>query len=257
MIPSERGRVACVTGAADGIGRASALSLADAGFHVHVSDIDGKGAADVGEDIRRNGGAASAQVCDVRLEDEVAGLFAAIESESGRLDAMVVNAGIYPPEVFDETTVEVLDLIMGVNFRGAFLCTMGAVPLMESSGGGSIICVSSGAGTIEAATTPLAGTLPIYGASKAALDRWALGIAAELARRSIAMNVIWPGAVVRTAGVSRLGLSDTELSEGVDPEFVAPAITWLAQQNASDFSGQRVTSVGFGSTWGPGSSPPT
>lgn len=242
--------IACVTGAATGIGRATALKLAGDGFHVFVSDLDEARVTSVADEIGAAGGRATALGCDVTDEVQVAELFAAVATPTGHLDALVVNAGIYPPENFATMTLADYDRIMAVNVRGAVACTLEAVPLLD--GGASVVFVSSGVGTIATARNPLAGNMPLYGVSKAALDRWAIGIVVELAPRDVAVNVIWPGAVVRTEGTQAMGLADAQLAGGVEPDFVAPAITWLARQRASTFTGHRVTAVDFGTTWGPG-----
>ena len=98
---------------------------------------------------------------------------------------------------------------------------------------------------------PNAGSLPLYGASKAAVDRWALGVARPLAELGIAANVLYPGAYVRTDGLAGLTLSTEQAAQTVDPSFVAPAILWLAQQRVGEMSGQLVKASEFGQRWGP------
>lgn len=243
-------RTACITAGGRGIGRATALELAAAGWTVHVSDIDAEAAAAVAAEVEAAGGVAFAERCDVSDEASVDELVASIKEGSGRLDSLIANAGIYPKLAFRDTTVSMFDRIFAVNVRGAFLCTMAALPLLEASEG-SIVYLSSGAGTLAAIAQPMAGSLPVYGASKAALDRWALGIAGELAASGVAANVLYPGAVVLTDGTTALRLTPEELASAIEPEAVAPAIVWLAGQRAWAMSGQLVRAVEFGSTWGP------
>jgi NAD(P)-dependent dehydrogenase (short-subunit alcohol dehydrogenase family) len=218
-----------------------------------VSDVDGRAAAAVAAEIVGSGGRATHVACNVADEGDVDRLFRGLDAQVGRLDILVNNAGIYPRVPFRETTTELFDRIMAVNFRGAFLCTMAALPLFERAGGGSIVFLSSGAASLAAVHDPLAGTLPVYGASKAALDRWALGVATELAQSGIAANVIYPGAVVLTDGTRALALADEELQQAVEPEAIAPAVVWLAAQRGGGFTGELVRAIEFGTSWGPGS----
>lgn len=204
----------------------------------------------VGAEVRDAGGVAHAHTCDVADETAIAALFGAVHECSGRLDALVNNAGLYPRIPFRETTVDQFDRLFAVNVRGAFLCTMAALPALERTRG-SIVFLSSGAGTLAAIAEPMARSLPVYGATKAALDRWALGVAGELAEMGIAANVLYPGAVVLTDGTEALGLSDDERAAAISPADVAPAIVWLAEQPAERMSGKLVRAVEFGARWGP------
>lgn len=247
MVRDLNGAVVCITGAARGIGEAAARLLAARGSTVHVSDVDLAAAQRVVDDIAAGGGAAIAHRCDVSSESSVASLFDAIAADSGQLDVLVNNAGIYPKLDFFTTTAADFDRIMGINFRGAFLCTMAAAAFMTGSGG-SIIFVSSSAGSLASLEHESARLLPLYGASKAALDRWALNAAQFLAPRNIAVNVLYPAGIL-TDGSRALGLRADYLETMRPPSVVAPAIAWLAQQTAS-FTGHIVHSAEFGSVWG-------
>jgi NAD(P)-dependent dehydrogenase (short-subunit alcohol dehydrogenase family) len=186
-------------------------------------------------------------------EKSVNAMVSTVLGVSGRIDALVSNAGIFPRVPLRETTTERFDRIMAVNFRGGFLCAMAVLPEMEKVGGGSMVFLSSGAGTLAAIEQPLARSLPVYGASKAALDRWALGVAPELADAGIAVNVLYPGAVVRTRGTQGLSLSSDEMDAGIEPDEVAPAVVHLAAQRpgqAEAMVGKLVKAVEFGRTWG-------
>jgi NAD(P)-dependent dehydrogenase (short-subunit alcohol dehydrogenase family) len=197
------------------------------------------------------GGVVQAHRCDVRSESDVAALFAAVGDAAGRVDVLVNNAGIFPLLEFEKTTIADYDLVMDVNVRGVFLCTMAALPLMRDRGG-SMVFMSSGAGTLAAVEQPTARRLPLYGASKAAVDRWALGVAHELERLGIAANVLYPGAFVRTRGLAALDLDEAQLADTVDPSYVAPALVFLARQRVGGICGRLVKASEFGSAWGPG-----
>src|SRR5262249_52147143 len=148
--------------------------------------------------------------------------FEAVDAAEGRIDVLVNNAGIYPLLRFEDTTIADYDKVMDVNMRSVFLCTMAALPLMRENGGG-MITLSSGAGNLANIAYPTARSLPLYGASKAAVDRWVLGVAHELAAMGIASNVLYPGAFVRTRGLEALGLSDEDMAATVAPDYVVPS----------------------------------
>jgi NAD(P)-dependent dehydrogenase (short-subunit alcohol dehydrogenase family)/3-phenylpropionate/cinnamic acid dioxygenase small subunit len=241
------GAVACVTGAGRGIGKEAALLLAARGATVHVGDVDPVAAREVVAEVTAAGGRACAHACDVSSDESVAAMFAAISAASDRLDVLVNNAGVYPRLDFFATTIADFDRIMDINFRGAFLCTMAAIDLMTA--GGSVVCVSSSAGSIESLRHETARTLPLYGASKAALDRWALNAADYLAPRGIAMNVLHPAGIL-TDGSRALGLDEDYVATMRPPSVVAPAVAWLARQTPATFTGQLVRSAEFGTTWG-------
>lgn len=244
-----RTSVACVTGAARGIGREAALLLARKGAVVHVADVDENAAETAVAEIRWTGGEAFAQHCDVASEESVMSLFKSIEIESGRLDVLVNNAAIYPKLPFFDTTVEEFDRIISINLRGVFMCTMAAVPLMEHAGSGSVICMSSTAATLQSIEYEMPSALPVYGASKAAVDRWALNAAKQLAGRNIAMNVLYPAGIL-TDGSRALGLSEQYMASMSPPSAVGPAIAWLARQTPATFAGELVHAVDFGTSWG-------
>ncbi len=249
------GAVVVLTGAGRGIGRDAALALASNGAAVHVSDADIDAANAVVGEISDAGGMAHAEYCDVSSESSVSELFESIGRLEGHIDVLVNNAGIYPLLPFAETTVADYDRVMDINVRGVFLCTMAALPLMREHGGG-IIVMSSGAGTLASIAQPTARSLPLYGASKAAVDRWALGVSRELSAMGIACNVLYPGAFVRTRGLAALGLSDADMAATVAPDFVAPAIVYLAAHRSGEISGQLLKASEFGTVWGPGSAAP-
>jgi len=247
---SVAGKVVVLTGAGRGIGRDGALALAAEGAIVHISDVDLAAAEDVVAEIVGAGGTACAHQCDVTDESSVELLLGDCARDEGRIDVLVANAGIYPRLDFVSTTTADYDQVMGVNMKGVFMCTMHAIPYMRDHGG-SIIAMSSGAGTLASIATPTARSLPLYGAAKAAVDRWVLGVAHELAALGIAANVLYPGAFVRTRGLEALGLSEAEMAATVTPDFVAPAMVWLAAERVGGIAGQLVKASEFGTLWGP------
>lgn len=244
------GHVVLLTGAARGIGAAAATRLAESGARVVISDRDEAAAVGLARALSERGRSAEGVRCDVTESAEVESMISDIGARWGRIDALVNNAGFYPQLDFRSTTLADYDRVMGINVRGAFVATMAVIPWMETAGG-SIVFLSSGAGTLAAIEQPTARSLPLYGAAKAALDRWALGVAGELAELGIAANVLYPGAFVRTDGLAALDLDDTVRAAAVGPEFVAPAIDWLVRARVADMSGRLVRADEYGRTWGP------
>ena len=143
------GRVAFVTGAANGIGRATALAFAREGANVVVADVSEEGNQETSRMIEELGGRALAVRCDVsRAEDVKAALDKAVEV-FGRLDFAFNNAGVEQPiTAAAEVTEEEWNRIIRVNLRGVFLCLKYEIPLMLKQGGGAIVNTSSGAGVI-------------------------------------------------------------------------------------------------------------
>lgn len=247
---AERGeqRVAVVSGAAAGIGRATALALARAGFEVYANDV---GEAALASLVREGTDAAIRPVVgNVADERDVARLIEIIRGRSGRLDALIHSAGVFPRLSFALSTIADLDRVMGVNFRGAFLLASQAAPVMARHGG-AMVFLTSGSGSLSALADPMQAEFSLYGASKAALDRWALGVAPELARSGVAVNTITPGAFVLTPGVAALGLKESGERPSISAEAVAEAVAWLAGSPPGGPCGQRLAATDFPHAWGP------
>jgi NAD(P)-dependent dehydrogenase (short-subunit alcohol dehydrogenase family) len=141
---------------------------------------------------------------------------------------------------------------MAINLRGAFLSLHHSASMIAANGGGAYVMMTSGSGQMSAVANPMQRGFALYGASKAALDRWALGVAPELAPLGIAINVLCPGAVVMTDGVSRLALGAEAPAERVSPERVADAIAYLAARRPPADTGGRFVATEFGVSWGRG-----
>jgi len=226
-----------------------AFELMARGASVIVADHDDVAAEDVVARARGQGHCAVAYSCDVRDPAEIGALFTAIARDAGRLDALVNNAGVFPRVTLQQTTTEALDDVVSVNFRGAVLCTTAAMPLLAPAKGMVVFIGSSAA----EATTLDAGTAPyfqLYGASKAALERWALGTAPALAAVGVTAVVVRPGRPLLTDGVLAMDLPAEELSQYVDPAFVGVAIGWLLAQQPAAWTGRLLSARDFGSSWG-------
>jgi NAD(P)-dependent dehydrogenase (short-subunit alcohol dehydrogenase family) len=210
-------RVAVVTGAARGIGRAVAHAFADAGAAVHALDI-------LPQDHGQR--PIAAHRVDLTDADAVARCFAAVEAAEGRIDVLVNNAGVIVLGPVEEITVAEWDRLMAVNLRAAFLCVRAVAPGMKRRRSGAIISVSSNAG--------VRGGLheSIYCASKFGLEGLSRALAIEFAPYNVSVNTITPGHPVRTA------MSETTYPEAMravwkDPGEIAPAFVHLAQQDST------------------------
>lgn len=237
-----------VTGAAAGIGRETAIALGVEGRTVVLCDIDKDMLEAVAAQIRIAGGDPVVMPADLRDERAVTDLVRTTASRHS-LGALVHSAGLFPQLSFAESELQDLDDVMAVNFRAAFTLAKAGAAAM-SANGGALVFLTSGAGLLEMASDPFQQRFSIYGASKAALDRWALGIARELIEINIAVSTITPGAFVRTSGTSRLDLDGMQDLQEIDARAVGNAIAWLASEVRTHLAGRRLNATEFGDTWG-------
>jgi len=182
-------KVALITGAASGIGRASALAFARAGVSIVIGDIRerpvGKGTA-TADIIRQRGGKALFVETDVAQKSQVEALVARAIQEVGRIDILVNNAGVGHVSSVEDTPDKVLKQLVEVNFYGVVYGVQAVLPVMRAQGSGHIINVASGAAMIG---LPYAS---IYAATKAAIARFSEGLRYELEGSNIHVSVIYP-----------------------------------------------------------------
>jgi NAD(P)-dependent dehydrogenase (short-subunit alcohol dehydrogenase family) len=181
-------KVAIITGAALGLGRATAIRMAEEGAAVAALDLhDDKGQALVGE-LTARGLKAAYWRCDVSKEAEVARVISEAAAHFGRLDILVNNAGVSGAnKPTHELTEAEWDFVQGINVKGVFFCTKHAIPHLKAAGGGSIINLSSIYGLVGA------GDVPPYHASKGAVRLMAKNDALIYAPDKIRVNSIHPG----------------------------------------------------------------
>ena len=194
------GKVALITGAASGIGEATAELFAREGARVMVADVQDELGRAVVERIRGTGGEAEYIHCDVSVGEDVAGMVRTTVERLGRLDVLYNNAGLARSGSITEIAEEDWDLVIDVDLKSVYLGCKFAIPEMRKAGGGSIISTASIAG--------LRGSprLHAYSAAKAAVINLTRSIAAEVGSYGIRVNCICPGIIVtpiwRQIGVS-------------------------------------------------------
>jgi NAD(P)-dependent dehydrogenase (short-subunit alcohol dehydrogenase family) len=235
--------VALITGGSRGIGAAVARRAAAAGWDVCLSyRADAEAAARVAGEVEAAGRRVAAVQADVAVEADVLTMFAAADA-LGPLGALVANAGIVAPQArVDSYTAERVERLLAVNVLGAFLCCREAVRRMSTlhgGPGGSIVLVSSAASRIGGS-----GEYVDYAASKGAVDTLGLGLAREVTRESVRVNVVRPG-IIDTEIHASGGRPDrvAELAPGYPmgragtADEVAAAIVWLLSDEASYCTG--------------------
>ena len=211
------GRIALVTGASRGIGRAVAIALARAGADVAVNYKErAADASDVVETISGLGRRAVAVPADVSRSDAVNGMFQAVEHSLGIVDILVNNAGIAIFHDIDALTEEDFDQTIAVNLKSAFLCMRAAIPHMRERRWGRIVNISSGA------ARGAGGIGPHYNASKAGMEGLARGYAARLVKHGITVNSVAPSLIATdmlqagmASSISRIPLGRFGTSEEV------------------------------------------
>ena len=193
-----QGKVAAVTGAAEGIGREIARHLAQAGARVAILDRNVAGAALVARDLNTAEGRAIAVEMDLADETSIVEAFGETRRQLGRIDILVNCAAIQNRELITETSADLWDLVQRINSRGLFLCLREAAKIMRSANNGGRIVNISSMGSIH----PIMPALGAYNASKSAVNALTRSAALELSQDRITVNAILPGAVA-TAGSAR------------------------------------------------------
>jgi NAD(P)-dependent dehydrogenase (short-subunit alcohol dehydrogenase family) len=247
------GKVAIVTGAAQGIGRACAVRLAREGAKVAVCDVNAEGGGEVARTIAADGGRAVFVPCNVAQAADVRAALAATLSAYGRLDVLVNNAGVLDDAPFLELGVDELDRVLGVNLRGAFLMAQAAARQMVKQGraapdgpAGAIVNMSS---INEKFGLP---DHVAYSISKGGISQLTKAMAVALAPHGIRVNAVGPGTidtpilagVIKDKAFRTKVLSRTPLGRFGRPEEIAAVVAWLASDEASYVTGTTIFADG-------------
>jgi 3-oxoacyl-[acyl-carrier protein] reductase len=210
------GRVAVITGAASGIGEASARLLAGVGATVVCADVNVDGVKRVVDAIAADGGTATAAVCDVSVRSEVDALVQQAVEEHGHLDVMGNIAGIIQESQVVDTSEHDLDRVLATNLKGVFFGCQAAARVMIEQRSGSIVNMSSGA-----IDTP-APNIVCYAMAKAAVAQLTKTLAAEVGQFGVRVNAVAPGLIV-TGMTSRHWLrADGTVDEDVKEQVLTP-----------------------------------
>src|SRR5580658_1666320 len=240
-------KVALITGAASGIGRASAIRFANEGAKVMVADVRAETASNTAAEIEKAGGVAKSVSVDVRVGAEVERMVDETIRAFGRLDILFNNAGVFVPKTVVDTTEQEWDWVVDVCMKGVFFGCKYTIPHMIKGGGGVIINTASGAG-IEG--VPRLGA---YQAAKGGVVIMSKGIALDFARDKIRCVSICPGVIETPIGencgqipagsseqmYTRTGIMHP-LGRNGKPEEVAALATFLASDQAAFITGVAV-----------------
>ena len=236
------GKSAVITGAANGIGRATADVFAEEGARIVGTDIDADGLDRLRADLEARGTDCVTVVGDVSDPDDAQRMITTAVERFGRIDILVANAGVIPLGSIDESTADDWDKVMSIDGRGMFLTCKYAIEAMVQTGGGSIVCLSSISGMAGQSRQST------YGPAKFVATGLTKHLAVEWADRDIRVNAVAPGTIwterVRSLPDEPGG---TEYIEEIkkqhpmgrlgEPEEVARAIAFLASDEASFITG--------------------
>jgi 3-oxoacyl-[acyl-carrier protein] reductase len=245
-------KVAIVTGAAHGIGRAYARRFAEEGAHVVIADIDARGGEAAAKALIDGGGSAWARRTDVRDFGHVEGLMQETVKKFGRIDVLLNNAAIYVTQALwkgpvEELAVEEWDRVMAVNLKGVFLCCKAAIPIMKRQRAGKIINIASG--TFFSGS----GNMPHYTTAKGGVVALTRVLARQLGEWGINVNCMTPGSTMSEDNVTadvlarREGSVDKRAFKRVEtPADIVGTALFLASQDSDFITGQLLVVEGGG-----------
>jgi NAD(P)-dependent dehydrogenase (short-subunit alcohol dehydrogenase family) len=244
------GKVVIVTGAADGIGRVSALLFAREGASVAVADINGSAAAETVRLINEEGGKAIAVTVDVSKSDQVASMVDTVVATFGRLDVLFNNAGLVDFSPMCDLDEARFDAVMGVNAKGVWLGMKYAIPAMIKNGGGAIVnaCSASGLVAVKNCSAYVASKHAVAGLTKIA--------AIEYGTRGIRVNAVAPGATATNMNKTNMArFSEEEWAARMqmlypgsgrlaEPNEIAQCVLFLCSDDASFVNGAILAADG-------------
>jgi 2-hydroxycyclohexanecarboxyl-CoA dehydrogenase len=237
-------QVAIVTGAASGIGKATAVRLADEGASVVIADLNSDGATAVATAICEQGGRAVAFRVDVTDAPAVRAMTEHARQALGRVDILVSNAGWDRAGPFADTDEELWDRVIAINYRGHLATCHAVLPYMREQGGGRIVTVASDAGRVGSS-----GEV-VYSGAKGAVIAFTKGLAREVARDRITVNCVAPGLVdtPMLAGIAdghekliAAIVRSIPLGRTAVPDEIAAAICFFASSDAGYITGQTLS----------------
>jgi NAD(P)-dependent dehydrogenase (short-subunit alcohol dehydrogenase family) len=237
-------KVALITGGAQGIGKAASVAYAREGFIVCLADIDKEAGQETVQEIEQAGGQALFACINVAQENEVTHWIQLTLTELGRIDVLINNAGISNNGPMLELPVEKFDEVIGVNLRGAFICSQQAAAIMKEQGSGVIINIASTRALMSEADTES------YSASKGGLLALTHAMAVSLGQYGIRVNAISPG-WIETGKWQKTSQRRTPLHSMADnrqhpagrvgiPEDIAAACLYLSGDQAGFITGQNL-----------------
>lgn len=188
-----KGKIACITGSARGLGYAMAIDMLKEGATVVINDLDEASVASAVEALRSEGYSVYGHAANIADKEQVMAMMDFIQDTFGRLDILVNNAGgeLRTPKKIEDIMEEHWDLVLGVNLKGTFLCSQAALPLMKATGGGSMINLASIGGRTASIVTGVA-----YAAAKGGIISFTRRLAKEMGPYQIRVNAIAPGLVI-------------------------------------------------------------
>lgn len=242
---SYAGKIAFISGGANGIGRATALAFAKAGASVAVVDVADDEVAEVVKEIEASGGTALAVHCDVSKGDEIRAALDETVEAFGGLDIAFNNAGVKQPTIpLVDVEEDAFDRLVAIDLRGVYLAMKYQVPLMKQRGGGCIVNTSSGAGVVGIKNQAA------YVAVKHAVIGISRSVALECIEDNIRVNAICPGVIEtpmivdRVAGGTEEGRKKMEAQEPIGrlgkPEEIADAVLYMCSDLAAFMVGHAM-----------------
>jgi citronellol/citronellal dehydrogenase len=243
-MPSLRGRVAIVTGASRGIGRALALGLAREGCDVAIAAKSTESTEklpgsifSVAAEVEALGVRALPLRLDVRDADQIESMAATTLERFGRIDLLINNAGALHWAGILDTPPKRFDLVMGVNTRAAFLCCRAVLPAMISQGGGHIVNMSP---PLDNSILP--GRIA-YGISKLGMTLLTLGLAEEVRRHNVAVNSLWPVTIIESQASINHALGTPEMWR--KPDILVDCVLRLVCKKPAEVTGRALLDEDF------------